>query len=77
MSDRVLYLKPGDVLHVLYKGRARIHSYETVQTFVIFDGYLAGNRRHLSPKEIRDLKNMGRGSLLAGYKARHDLDVLR
>ena len=44
--DHYIYLKPGEILHVLFKGRARVRSYdplqtvETVQTVVTMDGLL-------------------------------------
>lgn len=73
--DHYLYLKPGKILHVFFKGRARVRSYdplqtvETVQTVVIMDGRLIlGKPRRLSAKEIRNLA--GRGSLLEGFKAK-------
>jgi hypothetical protein len=70
MSDTAVYLKPGDILYVLYKDRARIHTYETVQIFVIVDGRLVGGKlRHFSSKEVRDLRKKGNGSLLDGFRA--------
>jgi len=66
--DRCLYLKPGEILHVLYKGRARVRSHETVRTLVTMDGRLAlGKPRCLKPNEVRELTKLGRGSLLEGY----------
>jgi hypothetical protein len=71
MSDRALYLKPGDVLYVLYRGKARIHMRETEQRLVILDGHLVrGKPRRLSSKEVRNLKKLGNGSLLNGFRAR-------
>jgi hypothetical protein len=69
--DRYVYLKPGEILSVLFKGRARVRSQETVQRLVIMDGHLAlGRPRRLSAKEVRDLTRRGAGSLLEGFKAK-------
>jgi hypothetical protein len=69
--DRYVYLKPGEVLSVLFTGRARIHSRETVQRLVIMDGHLTlGRPRRLTAEEIRDLTRRGAGSLLEGLKAK-------
>jgi hypothetical protein len=70
LSDRALYLKPGEVLYVLYKGSARIHTHETMQTLVIVDGHLVRGKLHrFSSKEVRDLRKRGHGSLLNGFRA--------
>jgi hypothetical protein len=69
--DRCVYLKPGDILYVLFKGRARIRVGETVRTLVLLDGHLAlGKPRRLSAKEIRELTVRGAGSLLEGFKTK-------
>jgi hypothetical protein len=69
--DRYVYLKPGDILYVLFKGRARIRVSETVRTLVLLDGHLAlGKPRRLSSKEIRELTARGAGSLLEGFKTK-------
>ncbi len=69
--DRHVYLKPGEILYLLFKGRARVRSHETVQTLVIMDGHLMlGRPRRLSDKEVRDLTRRGAGSLLEGFKAK-------
>lgn len=69
--DRYMYLKPGEILYVLFKGRARIRSHETVQTLVILDGHLTlGKPRRLSVKEVKDLTGRGFSSLLEGFKAK-------
>jgi hypothetical protein len=70
LSDHAIYLKPGDVLHVLYEGRARIHSYETVQKLVVLDGKLAlGRPDRYSQKEVRELKALGgHDSLVEGFR---------
>lgn len=75
--DRCVYLKPGEILYVLFKGRARVRSYnpsqtlETVQTVVTMDGRLAlGKPRRFSAKEVRALSGRGSSSLLEGFKAK-------
>jgi len=71
--DRYEYLKPGEILCVLFKGRARVRTHETVRTVVIMDGRLMlGKTRHLSAKEVRDLTGRGSGSLLEGFKAKKE-----
>jgi hypothetical protein len=75
MSDRALYLKPGECLYVLYKGSARIRTHETVQKLLILCGHLVLGKPHrFSSKEVHDLKKLGHGSLLDGYRAKHTLD---
>lgn len=69
--DRFVYLKPGEILYVLFKGRARVRSYETVRTVVTVEGRLMlGKPRYLSAREVRELTKLGSGSLLEGFKAR-------
>jgi hypothetical protein len=69
--DQCVYLKPGEILYVLFKGRARLRSYETVRTLVTMNGRLVlGRPRYLSAKEVRDLSRGGTGSLLQGFKAK-------
>ncbi len=71
--DRYVYLKPGEILFVLFKGHARVRSHETVQTLVIMDGHLTlGKPRRLSAKEVRDLTGRGSGSLLEGFKTKRE-----
>ena len=38
--DRYVYLKPGDILYVLFKGRARVRSHETVRILTTMEGRL-------------------------------------
>jgi len=67
--DRCVYLKPADILYVLFKGRARVRSYETVQTLVTMEGRLMlGKPRHLSAQEVRELTRRGPGSLVEGFR---------
>lgn len=67
---RRVYLKPGEILYVLFKGRARVRSHETVRTLVTMEGHLMlGKPRYLSAREVRDLTRDGSGSLLEGFKA--------
>ncbi len=69
--DRCVYLKPGEILYVLFKGRARARSHETVRTLVTMEGRLMlGKPRYLSAREVRDLTRHGSGSLLEGFKAK-------
>jgi hypothetical protein len=75
--DRYQYLKPGEILHVFFKGRTRVRSYdpsqtvETVQTVVIMDGRLVlGKPRRFSAKEVRILSGRGSRSLLEGFKSK-------
>jgi len=69
--DRFVYLKPGEILHVLFKGRARVCSRETVRTLVTIEGHLIlGKPRYLSGREVRELTKLGSGSLLEGLKAK-------
>lgn len=69
--DRCVELKSGEVLHVLFKGRARVHWYVTVQTLGTMEGRLMlGKPRHLSAQDVRDLTRRGSGSLLEGFKAK-------
>jgi hypothetical protein len=69
--DHYVYLKPGEILSVLFKGRARVRSYETRQNLVIMDGHLMlGKPRRLSPREVRHLRRRGAGSLLEGFKTK-------
>jgi hypothetical protein len=71
--DRYVYLKPGEILYVLFKGRARVLSHETVQTLVIMDGHLTLSQpRRLSAREVRDLTGRGASSLLEGFKAKRE-----
>jgi hypothetical protein len=71
IMDRCVYLKPGEVLHLLFKGRARVRWYETVRTIVTMEGRLIlGKPRYLSAQEVRDLTRRGSGSMLEGFKAR-------
>jgi|GEM_PF-4137375 len=71
--DRYVYLKPGEILYVLFKGRTRVRSHESVQTLVIMDGHLALSKpRRLSSKEVRDMTGRGCGSLLEGFKAKRE-----
>ncbi len=71
--DRYVYLKPGEILYVLFKGRARVRFHETVQTFVILEGHLVpGKPRYLSTKEVRTLTKRGGSSLLEGFKAERE-----
>lgn len=74
MGDCAVYVKPSDVLYVLYKRRARVHTHETIRKIVIVDGRLwLSKPRRLSPKEIRDLKKRGSNSMLRGFRAKYIL----
>lgn len=73
--DQYVYLKPGEILHVFFRGRTRVRSYdplqtvETVQAVVILDGSLVlGKPRRFSAKSVRDLTGGGARSLLDGFK---------
>ena len=72
--DRCVYLKPGEILYVLYKGRkgrARVRPCETMRTLVVVDGRLVlGKPRYFSAREVRDFTMRGSGSLLKGFKAK-------
>ena len=69
--DRCVCLKPGEILYVFFKGRARVRSYMIVQTLGTMEGRLIlGKPRYLSVQEVRDLTRRGSGSLLEGFKAK-------
>ncbi len=75
--DRYVYLKPGEILHVFFKGRALVRSYdpsqtvETKQTVVTMDGCLVLGKPHrFSAKEVRVLSGRGAHSLLEGFKSK-------
>jgi hypothetical protein len=71
--DRFVYLKPGEILFLLFKGRARVRSHETVRTLAIMDGHLMlGKPGRLSGKEVRVLMERGGGSLLEGFRANRE-----
>jgi hypothetical protein len=65
-----VYLKAGDILYVLFKGRKRVRYYESLVTLAPVEGLLTCKQRYLSAKEVRDLTKRGAGSLLEGYKAK-------
>ena len=72
--DRSVYLKPGELLYVLFKGRARVRSHVTVRILSTMEGRLIlGKPCYLSAQEVRDLTTRGSGSLLQGFKAKHGI----
>ncbi len=66
--DKCIELKPGDILYVLFKGRARTRIYDTVTMLRTLENKLICNTKRLSGLDARRLKKLGNGSLIAGLK---------
>lgn len=66
--DRCVELKPGDILYILFRGRARTRIYDTIATVVTLENQLHLKSGRLPKREVRRLTAIGKGSLIEGLK---------